>query len=292
MTAKELVLAFGPGEQWLLPADYVTTFIDRPPVSPDLDLADEVARALESPLDFPSLHQAIVPGDVTALLLDPELPNIAELAREVVRWICEHGVSPDSLRLVISNELDAKRIQDTIHSLVGSSIPLIVHDSNDPGMLAYVAANEQADPIYFNREIVDADVIVPIISARSHGQLDFAGLFSVFPLFSNLETQQRFSNYQSLVQVERREQLEQWADQAAWWLGICVAVEVIPGRQGTVSKIIAGTLDALRGKVEQEMQSIWQVELPTCDLLIAGIDGQQQMQTWQNVARILHNAQS
>ncbi len=65
-----------------------------------------------------------------------------------------------------------------IRSHLADEVEVVVHSSQRRDDLRYLAANASADPIYLNRYIVDADVVVPIVVARC-GDLYIKGLTQV-----------------------------------------------------------------------------------------------------------------
>ena len=58
-----------------LPADVLLAECDAPRGQPLDDPAAAVAAALDDPIEFPPLAQAVVPGDLVALAVEPGLPQ-------------------------------------------------------------------------------------------------------------------------------------------------------------------------------------------------------------------------
>ena len=66
-----------------------------------------------------------------------------------------------------------------------------IHDPVDPNAVAYIAASRPGNPIYINRALFDADVVIPIGSICANDRDDRPILY---PEFSSAETIARFRN--------------------------------------------------------------------------------------------------
>src|SRR5690606_29237808 len=99
------------------------------------------------------------------------------------------GTDPANLRIVVAARdpqfaTDIKRgLEHTFErsQFDPTAISVELHDADDPNAVAYVAANEDSDPIYVNRTLVDADVVLPLSCARHQESLDYLGANSLFP---------------------------------------------------------------------------------------------------------------
>jgi hypothetical protein len=264
------------------------------------EVRDVVGRALSRPIDFPSFDQAIVPGDHVALVIDPELPSISELISAVAKWLCAGGMAPGNLRCVLAGQSPtlADRITKRLQSdLSSSELTVEPHDPNDSEKLAYVAASQDADPIYINRTLVDADVVIPVSCARPSGCLDYFGGFDLFPLITDATTRNRFYSLSELDDPDLHRTLITRADEAGRWLGALVAMQIIPAASDRVAGAVAGLVDS----VEKEAQAIFErlfhsskagnmEAAPGFGLVIATIEAHPDQQSWLEVSRALHAA--
>lgn len=262
------------------------------------DLGPALTSALESPLGLPSLDQVIVPGDTVALAIDPLLPALPEVVGRVARWLCEKGTQPANLHLVLASR-DPQLIADVESGLAecfqGSALsPAAIHiephDPDDPQRIAYVAANDASDPIYINRTLVDADVVIPLSCTRHAATLGYLGRYGLFPLLSNRETQGEFYRLSRLDDPAAHAKLRDWADQAAWWLGLLAAIQVVPAENDRVAAVLAGLTEELEAASQEVFSRLWRTECGTSELVIALLDGSQSQQTWREVARGLRAA--
>jgi nickel-dependent lactate racemase len=256
------------------------------------DLTGQVRKALANPLDFPSFEQAIVPGDRVALVVDPLLPSMAEIVTACVRYLIDKGVTSDQLAIVLAGHEpeDARLLQTALEVFGESSIPIELHDADDSTRIAYVAANDDSNPIYMNRTVVDADVILPITCARGRSTLDYLGAYSVFPLLSNRATRGEFFSLEKLDAVNEHHKLTAWADQAAWWVGLMFIVQAIPAPDQQIASVLAGSPSSVEPEVQELMTKHWQIEEQSAEVVIAMLEGGPSQQTWENLARALHTA--
>jgi nickel-dependent lactate racemase len=291
MTA--LKIPFGKNSQWGLPEHQHIASI-RAPQQGRESIAAAVAEALTNPLDFPSLDQALVPGDHLALVVDPQLPSLIEVVATTLEWFCARGTPATHMRLVLAGDgqWEAAAVAQAIQQYAQIAVEVECHDCDDSEQLAYVAANDASDPIYLNRTVVDADVVIPISCARSPSALDYFGPFGLFPLLSNRATRGEFYSLPRLEDVMGRGKLQAWADQAAWWVGIMVGIEVIPASQDGVAQIMAGQLQPLEEAAQAAMSDVWHSSTTAnSDLVVALLDGCTRSQSWLSVARAIFAAQ-
>ncbi len=136
-----------------------------------------VHQALSQPIEFPSVEQAIVRVIAWCWLsMRPfhELPtlfaqssstfsrrvwppsNSQSCWRDMPNWMCLSCRVVCQVKLVLSCMTRTKT------------------------KVAYVAANKQGEPIYMNRTLVDADVVIPIMCARGRLAIDYEGAYGVF----------------------------------------------------------------------------------------------------------------
>ncbi len=162
------------------------------------------------------------------------------------------------------------------------------HDPDDKSQLCYLAANDDALPIYINRHLYDADVVVPVATLQPAGTLGYAGMHSgLYPSFSDTATQQRF---RAAELNNRRSRIAacQQADQAAWLLGVQLSLQLVPGPGNSILHVVAGESGVVAQVGEQLSHAAWQHENEEqASLVVATVEGGPDQQTWQNVARAL-----
>lgn len=251
------------------------------------DAASAAEQAVRAPQDFPSVAEAIVGGDRITLAADANCPEIATVLLGVVRGIPLAEI--EKLTVVLSSEANEQTV-DEVHTALAAfpDIAIEVHDPTAKDCLAYLAANTNAEPIYFNRQLTDADLVIPVITARPAGSLDpWVMDGGVFPAFADAATQKRLRS--ETLDADGTDDRE--ASEAAWLLGIQFLVAVIPTADARVAAITAGTPAGIRRVAEHAIEASWQRDISRkADLVFACLDGNHQQQSWDNVARALHVA--
>lgn len=274
-------------------ADAVLADSSLPRIEPLDDPAAAIATALAEPLEFPPIMQAIVPGDRIVLSLSHASPQVSAVAAGVVLTLFEHEVPPEDVTIVHSAGGGAMcdGIRLLLPEFAASRIQWECHDPNDANSLAYLAASKDGNPIYLNRSIHEADVVIPIGLLHLGGAADVSS-GGLFPEFSDRRTQERFTAMGGRGPDQRR-RLQEEADEAAWLLGVQFSVQIIPGAGNAVLRVLAGDVRQVARHGGELCRDAWRFELPRpAELVIAGVAGGPAEQTWENFSRALTTAAS
>ncbi|MBX6314751.1 MAG: DUF2088 domain-containing protein, partial [Isosphaeraceae bacterium] len=106
-----------------------------PPDLSETEVRGLVLEALENPLGFPPLRQAVVPGDRVVIPWDPDVPS----ARSILGAICEvltgAGVEAESIRVLASGP-----VPDAWSGGLPPGVEMTLHDPEDRAGLAYLAS--------------------------------------------------------------------------------------------------------------------------------------------------------
>lgn len=253
------------------------------------DPAVAIAEVLADPLGFPPLAHSLVPGDRVAIALDNNVPSAGELVAGLLDMFSSSGhLQQCQLQLVFagsSSELAALELVEKIPADQLSQLNIEIHQPHDAHHLSYLAAADDASPIYINRTLCDADVILPIISLGLDGQLCYAGIHeTLFRSFTDDRTRQRF-----LVPLNHDSgKLREDADEAAWLLGIQLVLGVIPGAGNSLLHVIAGNAHEVREEAELRGRAAWSRPARQAELVIATIEGRPESQGWMHIARALY----
>jgi hypothetical protein len=289
LTATLLRIGFGKHETVVLPAGANREVWE---FRPDRGVAIErvraaTARALEAPHDFPAVSQAIVEGDKVVIAVDANIPQVAEIVVGIVDALPLSLIS--ALHVVLSAESQGETA-DQVRAALSPwpQIEVEIHDPQKREALGYLAANAAAEPIYLNRHLLDADFLIPVLVSRPQGTVDPASLAGgIFPEFTDADTQRRLrAEILAAAGDDDRE-----AAEAAWLLGIQFVVAVLPTAEAEVAAIIAGTPQGIRRITAHAISASWQRDTSRkASLVFACLDGDEQQQTWENVARALYVA--
>jgi nickel-dependent lactate racemase len=263
-----------------------------PSVVPVSDPSEAVRNALIEPLDYPPLTRTATPGDRVALALDEGLPQASEVVAAVIHALLQAGVDPDGitvLQTVDDRRLGMVEPGPWLAADVRQRIRLLVHDPSDRGSMAYLAAATSGEPIYLNRALADADVLLPIGCVRRGGRHGFLGVHgAIFPAYSDQRTQSRFRAVDALGSAAEHRGLVQEVAQVGWLLGVSFTIQVVPGPGARVLGVIAGHVDPVRRYSRERYEAAWRFMVPRrASLAVASIEGGTSQQTWQNVGRAL-----
>jgi nickel-dependent lactate racemase len=246
--------------------------------------------ALAQPLDYPPLASATVPGDQVVLAVEPGLRQMEAVVAGAVFSLVEAGVEPRDLSIVV-----ASNTRPPLAHLAPSlrqELRVVLHNPADQMGLQYLAADKAARPIYLNRAICEADLVLPITTARLPESIGYVGGYSgLFPTFADLETQQRFRAPSTADHAAHQRRRQAEADQAAWLLGVHFAMQVVPAAGDDLLHVVAGRAEAVVRQSRAFSEAAWLHHLPQrSSLVVAAIDGDEDQQTWDSFARALSAA--
>ncbi len=258
-------------------------------------LADPMAAtiaALSNPRQYPPLSQSVVPGDRVVIAAQADIPCLPAIVAGVTSVLDQAGLEQENRRVVLA---DTSSTAGEGRSVDGDTLAGLAwewHDPSDKSALCYLAAEESGAPIYLNRHLCDADVIIPIGLLRPRGALGYLGLHSgLFPAFSDVATRQRFSGWTAQAVLAARKKLRREAIEVDWLLGLQLAMQIVAGPGDTVRHVLAGLLSELREEGRALAEAAWACACPQrADFVVAAIGGGPSEQTWTNFARALHAA--
>ena len=255
------------------------------------DPAEALAAAVAAPLAFPPLAQAVFPGDRVVVAVEEGLPQAAALVEALVHAILDAGLTPCDV-CVLTAAADADFSGDFQHRFPehdGRGIDVVVHDPKTRDGLSYLAADEAGNPIYINRRLADADVVLPIGCLRLESSLGYYGVNgTLYPAFSDLPTQERFRATGVDPTADQIAQRRHEADEVAWLLGVLMSIQIVPAAGGSVLHVLAGAPDAVHRRGNALCREAWSYEVPRrAELVVAAIEGDRGQQSWENVGRAL-----
>lgn len=271
-----------------------------------VDAAAAARDALRQPLDYPPLQDALVPGDHVVVTVEPGVPQTPAIVAGVVRGLAAGGVSSECVTVLAATPLgeappdsineeglvlepEKSWLLSALSDEERRGIQAAWHVPEAQGAVSYLAATDEADPVYVARRICDADLVIPIGVQRIDDTLGYLGAAgSLFPTFSDVATRRRLSPCDLRQWRKQRTDWRQEAAQAQWLLGVQFVVRVIPGRADSVLAVIAGQAEAAERNAAKRCRAAWRGATPhEADLVVAAIDGGESEQTWDNVARTL-----
>ncbi len=246
------------------------------------DIPGETISALSAPDDFPPIEAAIVAGDHVALAVDPNVPNVDQVIAGALRML--RATAAEQIDVVVWDEATDETLQ-RIRDVAGDA-SVTRHRSGDRESLCYLAADQEARPIYLNRTLVDADVVLPIVAVRPSNVTRRRDLTGIFPMLSDSATRTRYR--ETGDSPSRSDSIEASgntiAQEIPWLLGVQLILAVTVNSRGTIGEVNAGTVEAISKRIVPTLRRPDPVP-PPADLVVASLDGDHQQQTWENIVR-------
>lgn len=256
----------------------------------DADVRAKFDAAIESPFDFPKLSQSIVPGDRIAIAVSRQIPFVEILLQRLVDFLVENDIAIDDITIVLptadyiqrstrhaTDDADApwNRLLDTVR--------ISYQRTDDPNALAFLAPNQEGNPIYVNRELFDADMVIPILRNDQANDRVADGIMPDYCHWQRFDSDETANPAMSHVTFD--------ADEVNDQLGVFFICEVIVGPGNSIEKIIAGNRRSVREQREKLLDEIWAVQSQTpADLVVATVEGDPDEHSWQSIARALDSA--
>jgi nickel-dependent lactate racemase len=287
------MLRYGIDHQLELPAE--TTVVDatfEEGVLGDWEAA--LTRALDQPVDYPTLALAVTPGDRVVVACEPGVPQLPPLIARLVDYLVAAGVTISDICILqapnLPGDAGMPKLGGPLNELAGRGVRFEMHDAMHRDHLGYLANTSRGRPVYLNRSLCDADLVVLVGCLRSRRAVGYHGPSGgLYPTFSDDATLHRFRS-PTLLRRQRRSVVgaRREAARVGWLAGAPFAIQVIPGPNGTVADLIAGTLRATAREGARRMTTAWESQQPRrADLVVAAISGNGDQQTWENFGRAL-----
>jgi hypothetical protein len=261
------------------------------------DLEIQLNQALDHPLDYPPLRASVFQGDRVAIALQTGIPRAAELLSMLLKQLFQAGIQLQDLTVVIhpesaaefgfstaeiesasrSNETEAPQV--FTKSIDRKEIAFQIHKSSCKTCVSYLAANEAGHPIYMNRQLVDADVILPI-GFPTPGEEKWVQ-DCLYPNFSSLEVKDRFASGEMSSRAQSQE--IQLANDT---LGSFFSIQVVHGPGGKIEKIFSGARDSVQQEALRVAEAVWKYHGPTdSSVTLATIETTTGKATWDDFIR-------
>ncbi|HUY88857.1 MAG TPA: lactate racemase domain-containing protein [Pirellulales bacterium] len=269
---------------------------DLPRGEPLADPAAELAAALAGPLGFPPLAKAIVPGDRIVVAWDSSAPQAGVLLAALVEYLIESGADAGNLTVLgtqTDSDADSEDPRDCLPETWREQVALEIHDPAAKAQLGLLGSSHEGRPIYLNRTLLDADLVVPLGCLRAGETLGYHGRHGgLFPAFADQKTLERYRKPRSGAarhEVDQRHRQE--IDEIGWLLGTQFTVQVVPGAGDSLLAVLAGHPTEVFEQGQRLFEAAWSVRLARkASLVVAAVSGRAGLQTWENLARALASA--
>ena len=233
------------------------------------DVPGLVLKALEAPLDYPPLRQAIVPGDRVAIAHDGDVSCARALLATLFSLLEAAGVDRGAVTVVVPPGDHAE-----LSRLVPEGAALVVHDPDDREQLRYLANTSEGRRIYLNRHLSDADLVIPAGRIGYDPILGYRGPWSaIYPGLGDRDTagslRERLTGEAPDRERPRPALIE--SSEVSWLLGCQFHLGLVAGVNGPAA-VVAGLESAVRDRGALVLDAAWSFQAESAaDLVVVGI---------------------
>ncbi len=260
-------LRYGFAGEYSAEVDAARVAVFRPGPTPRADVAAAVSQALASPIDLPTLDQALVPDDKVVVALDRDTPGAAEVVAGIWSYLERRDIAPANVTIIQPVAVGAKMPIDP-RSLLPISVQQVVawkiHDPLAENSCSYLATTTNGEPVYLAKELVEADFVLPVGATSYDTLLGYRGSNSIlYPGLSNIEALRKTVG-QGHIELSPREErpLRQLVDEIAWLMGVQFCVQIVASDCGGVLEVLAGSTDAVFKRSREKLDDNWLVTMP------------------------------
>ncbi len=154
---------------------------------PCADPQGEVLRALAEPIDAPRLAELAHPGLKVAIVIDDgSRPTpVGRILPAVVEELEFAGVARSAMALIPALGLHRPMEQGELLERTGldlRGIRVVTHDCDDPEQMRLLGTTSYGSPVWINRAVTDADLVISIGCIEPHLIASFGGGYkNIFP---------------------------------------------------------------------------------------------------------------
>ncbi len=269
-------------------------------IEPNIDLSSALKTTLDSPEFYPPLSESVFEGDTVAIALQTDIPHAGYLIESIVDYLTTNGIELGNITLVVTartaenlgipstqyemaekDKAEGKRPPVFSFDFGFQALNTQVHDPENQTGHAYLAANEEGDPVYVNRTLVDADVVIPIgfpSPGEANQQSD-----CIYPDFSTTSTLHRFAQGKGSF-ISRWTEIE-LANES---LGAFFAVQIVCGPGDTIRQVYSGAKKDALDSARTATNELWSLSWPSpSNLCVATIEAKPNDQSWEDFSQAL-----
>jgi nickel-dependent lactate racemase len=253
---------------------------------------DMVASALDEPIEFPPLPLALIDDDHIAIAIEDGVPEANSIACALARYLVQHGTRQEMITIVLGSDNQDWRDR-LVAELVGQEfcdIKVVKHEPTSQESHGYVGASETADPIYIQRDLFEAEVVLPIYCVRTPESPSASDKYGMSPSFANAATQHRWNLAWLEDNTHHMHRQEKLSHEAGWLMGVQFAIAVVPACDGSIANILGGSPDPVFRKAGEMVRTEGEGTTDANSLVIAFVEGDWTQQSWMNIARAAAHA--
>jgi nickel-dependent lactate racemase len=289
LASKHVVLPYGNDQRFECEIESERLVAEHAAPRPNSRYREELLAALRAPIDFPSIDQAVIPGDRVTVALDRHTPGAAGLIAGIWDVLVPRGIEAEKLTIIqpatrLESELPDPRTE--LPAEVRSRVRWMLHDPIRKDGCVYLASTASGERVYMARDVVDADFLMSAGPIAFDPLMGYRGTNSVFyPGLSSADAMQRTQGQGHLeLGPDESRPLRELIDEIGWLLGNPFTIQVIPAATGGVSRVLAGVCEPVLKEGKKLLTQQWHVEVKERpEVVIAGIDHQIGQHAWEQL---------
>jgi len=261
-------------------------------------LEASIRNALATPLDFPPLQLAVIPGDQVVIALDFDTPAANTILAAIWDVLADREVDPEDVLVLQPRGNGPAEPLDPRGDLPEEIRERIVWQIHDPQQTQgghYLATSASGERVYLAKELIEADLVIPVGPVAFDSVLGYRGTHSVlYPGLSNADSLSRAlgQGHRELEPSDQRP-LRQLIDDVGWLLGVQFCVQVVPAAGSGVAGVWAGLPASVFRTALECLETSWRVELDQrTDIVVASIESDGGGHGWEQVGRALEVARN
>ena len=258
----------------------------------DQPIADLIAKAFDEPIEFPPLALALIDDDHIAIAIEDGVPEANTIACAVIRYLVQHGTRQEMITIVLGSDNQdwRDRLAAELQSQELGGIKVVKHEPTQHDSHGYIAASESADPIYIQRDLVEAEVVLPIYCIRTPDSPSASDKYGMSPSFADASTQHRWNLAWLDDNAHHLHLQEKLSHEVGWLMGIQFSIAVVPACDGSVATILGGNPDSVFRQASERIRPLGVKQAAEHSLAVAFVEGDWTQQSWMNVARAAAHA--
>lgn len=290
-------LRYGPNQELnLSELDAQTAIVAGEPSGKPLgEIGSLLANALSRPTDFPPLTTAVVPGDRIVLAVGPGIPRAAEVIAGALNYLIDECGADERQICILQTTQQEHEGGDLLAAVSAerrAALEVVTHFPERRHDLGYLAADEAAKPIYFNRRLLDADLILPIMCPSVHEPAASGDMGLLYPIFADNQAQRRHGESAATARSAARGKKKHppppaHPESPDWMLGVQFAVQIVPGEGEQILAMFAGSAEVVAREARSFAAQAWTAKLARPQPLIVAALSPELEATWELVVETI-----
>jgi nickel-dependent lactate racemase len=289
VASKHVVLPYGNDQRFECEIESDRLVAEHAAPRPNSHFKQELNAALRAPVDYPSIDQAVIPGDRVTVALDRHTPGAASLVAGIWDVLAPRGIEPENFTVIqpatrLESELPDPRAE--LAEDIRSQVRWALHNPLSKDSCVYLASTATGERVYMARAVVDADFLMSAGPIGFDPLMGYRGTNSVFyPGLSSAEAMQRTQGQGHLeLGPNDSRPLRELVDEIGWLLGNPFSIQVIPAATGGVSRVLAGVCEPVFKTGKKLLSEQWHIEVnERPDVVVAAIDHQSGQHAWEQL---------